>query len=429
MVVLVLLLSLGQGCEDSAPIDSQAGFTDIQLPATGHFRTEQVNGRWVFVTPDGHPYVALGANHVGKFFGQPEQTAAILKRFAGDTAAAIRSVHQAMLDMRLTAGEAYDPLSPELKQAMPYVVNVDFPGRKKFRFDVFSPEFRKEAEEKISETCRPIARDSLVLGIAYVDLPVWDRRRADYFRSLPATAPGRQRYTEFLQRRYPTIDALNASYDTDFGSFAAIDTISPYGSEAATDDAVFLGEVADTLYNFLKSATAHHAPHKLFFGERFVLRMAPEAVVRSVGKYVDVFCTQALILSPQRPPEWQVFQPESYARQYEWTGGKPMLLIDWAAPFSLDSTYVTERGTVKDELNASREAARYFDELFELPYVIGAFKCQLLGSHGNDRWFPAGRMKRTYLRDDGRAFTKRTEIARQAHVTVLETVHEQITRQ
>jgi len=37
------------------------------------------------------------------------------------------------------------------------------------------------------------------------------------------------------------------------------------------------------------------------------------------------------------------------------------------------------------------------------PAIVGLFRCQLAGTHGNDRWFE-GKAKRTYLRDDGTPF-------------------------
>jgi hypothetical protein len=75
---------------------------------------------------------------------------------------------------------------------------------------------------------------------------------------------------------------------------------------------------------------------------------------------------------------------------------------------------------VKDERTASDEAAVFLEQAFAEPYVVGVFKCQLAGFHGNDRWFPANRMKRTYLRDDGTPFPYRTERTRQAHLRALE---------
>ncbi|MBM3793647.1 MAG: hypothetical protein FJW31_06180 [Acidobacteria bacterium] len=145
---------------------------------------------------------------------------------------------------------------------------------------------------------------------------MWTTRRVEYFKSLPASAPGRQRYDEYM--------------------------LSP----RATDEG-FLGLVADTLYADLKAAVAECAPRHLFFGERFVLRQPPETVLRAVGKHVDAFLMQALILSPHRPPEWQTFQRSGYDRDHALTGGKPMIIVDKAAPFHLDGARSTKHGELR----------------------------------------------------------------------------------
>lgn len=413
-------------CVRGQEYDRFGGYMDVQLEATGHFRVDKISGRWVYVTPEGHPYVALGGNHVGKFLDNEAHSKSYLARFKGNRKLAEDAIYEAMTSMGLNAGEAYAPLLPSLTELMPYVVNIDFPDRKKFRFDVFDLEFKKTLERKIAADCTGIAKDSMVLGIAFADLPVWDSRRMDFYRSLPNDALGKKYYQEFLREKYVKIARLNKAYQTDFLSFEALDSLNTENLSVAEDDLEFLGIVADSLYADLKRSVRKHAPGKLFFGERFVLRMAPKTVLRSVGKHVDVFCTQALILSPQRPPEWQVFQKEAYSEQYKLTGQRPMMVIDWAAPFSLDTTYETERGTVKNEREASEETSEWLRGVFSLPYVIGVFKCQLIGTHGNDRWFPKGRMKRTYLRDDGRPFAVRTEMTKEAHEEVLSNVYKSV---
>lgn len=406
--------------------DRFGGFTLLKQEATGHFRVENVNGRWMFITPEGHPYVALGVNHVGKFLTNKEQSHALLRRFDGDMAAAEEFIFQSMKNMSLNASEAYVPLLPSLTKRMPYVAHIDFPNGEKFRFDVFDPKFQSDLEKQIQTHCESIENDPFVLGIAFADLPVWNTRRMEYFRKLPSSSPGKQRYIAYLRNIYKDIASLNKAYHTNFQSFNSIDSLNPENENVIKDDDVFLAIIADTLYFQLQKYLRSYAPNKLFFGERFVLRMVSPLVLEKVGKYVDVFCTQALILSPQRPPEWQVFQKEGYDKDHLLSGSKPMLIIDWAAPFSLDSTYPTERGVIKNELTASIEAAQWLESVFTLPYVVGVFKCQMIGSHGNDRWFPEGRMKRTYLRDDGLAFPHRTEITKASHEKVLSSVYKSL---
>jgi hypothetical protein len=122
-------------------------------------------------------------------------------------------------------------------------------------------------------------------------------------------------------------------------------------------------------------------------------------VLKAVGKHVDVFSTQALILSRHRPPEWQQFQADGWDHEMQMTG-KPILVVDWAAPFSLSAAFDSEHGSVKTEAEAAVDSARWLTAALAHPGIIGVFRCQLIGTHGNDRWFE-GKAKRTYLKDDG----------------------------
>jgi hypothetical protein len=385
-----LLLALAAGGDE---YDRYGGYRSIRSRATGRFRVEKIRGRWMFITPEGHGFVALGANHIGKFFAESTQSGPLLDRFGGDRVQAEEAFFRAMQNLHLNAGEAYAPLLDRYKQRLPRIENIEFPRREKFAFDVFDPAFQKELHEDSVAQCRRFAGDPWVIGVTYVDLPIWNSKRVDYFRNLPPSTPGRRAFEQWRKQ-------------------------SPSQNEEE-----FLSLVAMELYPRMKAAVREGAPGHLFLGERFVLRMPPEPVVRAVGKHVDVFCTQALILSPHRPPEWQTFQADGYRHAYELTGEKPMLIIDWPTPFSLDTQYETDRGVVRDERTGTDEAVRFVADAFAEPFIIGLFICQLAGMHGNDRWFPAGRMKRTYLKDDGTPYSYRTRRMGEANRAVLETLY------
>ncbi len=377
-------------------LDKFGGFVGIEREATGFFRLDRINGRDCFITPSGHPFVALGANHIGKFLADPSQNGPLLARFGGIEPKAAEFLFEEVRNLALNAGEAYAPIDPRLAREMPYVLNVRFPVQGKFQFDIFDPEVQAAFRESVFEQVSPIRDDPFVLGIACPDLPIWNQRRAGYHKALPEGSPGRLAYDEFFEAN----------------------------PDASDDD--FLGMVADTLYGLVASVVREAAPNHLLFGERFQLDSdLSDPVIRSVGKHVDVFCTQALIRSPQRPPEWQLFQRERWDREQAVTG-RPILIIDWAAPFSLDTTFVNSEGTIKNEREATEDTNQFLYDAFDAPYIVGVFKCQLIGSHGNDSRFPEGRMKRTYLQDDGTPFERRTEMTREAHIRVLNTVFESL---
>ena len=428
-VVVLLILS---ACESDPAFqyDRFGGHLAIQREATGWFRVEQVNGRWLFITPEGHGYLALGANHTGRYLQEPAQSAGLYERVGNDTLQAQEAMYQAYREVGLNAGEAYAPLNPYLRQRLPYIVHIDYPDSK-FAFDIFDDSVQTAFRQHLIPACQQFADDPLVLGVAFVDLPIWDGRRVDFFRSLPPSAPGKIAYTQFLEDTYQgNIEQLNAVYDTTFADFADLRATTAWtpdteDTNVQRDDDAFMGQIADTLYPLLRGIVREGAPHHLFMGERYVLRLVPEPVLQAVGRHVDVFCTQALILSPQRPPEWQIFQTGGYDSTFALVQ-KPMIVVDWATPFSLDETYVNDRGTIKAEAAAAEDVARWVTTALDQPYIVGVFKCQFIGTHGNDRWFPAGRMKRTLWQDDGTAFPVMTERAGRAHRQALSAAYQSV---
>lgn len=378
----------------SAQTDKFGGTTAIKREATGHFRVEKVNGRWMFITPEGHGYLALGANHIGKHM--QGQATELMKRFDGDREKAGAALTQTIRDLGLNAGEAYAPFWPELQTQLPWVANVTYPqGAQNYQFDVFDPAWQQKLRNHIQRECQLIAENPWVIGVAFVDQPEWGKKRLEYLRELPESAPGKKRLQAHL---------------------------AAGGSE---ND--FLGLMAEEHYTQLKTAVRAAAPNKLFLGERFVLRKAPDAVLKAVGKHVDVFSTQALILSRHRPPEWQLFQPEGWDHEAKLTG-KPILVVDWAQPFSLGAAFDSEHGPIKTEAEAAEDAAKWLTAALAHPGIVGVFRCQLIGTHGNDRWFE-GKAKRNYLKDDGTPFSEIGAKVSAANKAALKAAYEKASTQ
>ena len=65
----------------SIPLDKFGGRTDIQMPKTGFFHVREIDGRWWFITPEGHPYYNVGVGRV-KPLHKPEAEAAFKEKFA-----------------------------------------------------------------------------------------------------------------------------------------------------------------------------------------------------------------------------------------------------------------------------------------------------------------------------------------------------------
>lgn len=422
------LLVVNKSSCQSHSLDFYGGSKSIQLEATGFFQVSKIADRWVLVTPEGHPYLAIGANHTGKFLTQPAQSGPMLDQFQGSTQAAQKYLLKTYKDLGFNAGEAYAPHDPYLKKHLPYVAHITYPTQSHFEMDIFDPQVQDSIYKSTFQQCQKISNDPMVIGIAFKDLPIWDSRRVDYFRSLPKEAPGKQVYIQFLQKKYHgKIDQFNKVYQKQinhindlFGERHWVKT----NDMIEEDDAYFMAEIAENLYSVLKNAVRKAAPNHLFFGERYQLRAVPDPVLKVVGNHVDVFLTQALIRSPQRPPEWQIFQREGYDHEFKIVK-KPMIIIDWATPFSLDKTFKNKHGTIKNEKLATRDNRNWLAEALQTPYIVGVFKCQLIGTHGNDRWFD-GKAKRTVVKDDGSYFDHMSKGMREAHKHIITSCYNQL---
>lgn len=383
----VLLLGMRGECKEQQ-YDRFGGFLGMEREATGFFRVEKVGDRWMFITPEGHGYVAVGVNHIGSYF--EKQADPLLQRFGGDRQKAEAALVEAVKAMGFNAGDAYTMNAPQVPTNLPWVASLNYPEGEKFKMDVFDPAWQARLREVVVKQCRAFAEDPFVLGVAFIDLPHWRNLRVHYFKTLPESAPGRKRYEE--------------------------------AKKAGMSDEEFLGLAADTFYAQLRAAVKEGAPHHLFLGEKFQLRDAPDTVLKAVGKHVDVFCTQALVRSEHRPPEWQTFQKEGYDREFQLTG-KPMLIIDWSSPFSLGEGFESQAGYVKPEAEAAEDRAKWLSDAFSQPYILGVFRCMLLGLHPNDKMLE-GRGRRTFLQDDGTPFSIMTERTGSANREALKKVCE-----
>ena len=59
LIVLLFTACLTYG----AQLDTYGGFTEIKGEKTGFFHTEQIDGRWWLVTPEGHGFHGVGMAH------------------------------------------------------------------------------------------------------------------------------------------------------------------------------------------------------------------------------------------------------------------------------------------------------------------------------------------------------------------------------
>ncbi len=418
MILLTVCFLIAPIC-GTEPRDSYGGHTAVEREATGFFRVEEIGNRWYFITPNGHPYIALGANHVGSF----------LKEQASDNSnAAAEKLLQSLLELGLNAGDAYQP-EPRFAERLPWICGLYYHQKRdrgRLPPNIFDPTQVVAMQKYVASEAAKIAGNPWVIGLVGPDLPQWDSSYALPYRTDRPGSLARAGYEAFLRKRHETIASLNVAYGTQFEDWEAVAAepglpLAIRTPKAVADEHAFLALIADRHFAAFRAACKEGAPNHLFLGERTQLHAIHQSVLKAMAPHLDVFCTQSLIRLPKSPPEWQVFQRAGYDREFDLVK-KPMIIIDWAAPFTLaDQPVHTPYGTLKPEREAGKEAAQFVLDAFEPPYMVGLFVCQVIGSHPNDRLLIDA--KRTYLKDDAGQWSGRSIQLRNANRSVLETLY------
>ena len=431
--------------------DRFGGYSAVQREATGFFRVEQINGRWFFITPDGHPYIAIGPNHTGPTIRDQGRNTGLWSRFNNDPNVTAVEMLKIIQDLGFTAGDVYQSEST-YSRTLPWITFFWYGPQNHTFVDVFDQAAMNDVTRRAFEHARSVADNPWILGIGGPDLSIWDSKLVRSYRELSPQSPGRQRYAAFLRERYNNdIAKLNAVYQTNFSSFdelASIDKLT-YPSDleddkldppalrwrlpvppeksanpaAQRDNDAFCALVASTLFPQVREAVKRGAPNHLFLGEHLAVRMIPDAVIAAMAPHIDGYLAQAVEVSPQRPPEWQLFQADRWDHEYDLLK-KPIVVVDWGAVFSRSEPFEYKGATIKPEKEASDDSAQFIADAFDRTYIVGLFLCKLLGDHRNDANFFQDRATRTYLKGDATPYPYRTERLKQANFAAQKKVFE-----
>jgi hypothetical protein len=197
-------------------------------PPRALYRIEQRQGRWMFVAPDGSPFVSLGVVHT-----------AVIPGFR-DPAEAARVELATQVAMQLnqwgfnTAG-CHHP--PELRDRMPFIADtytawIPYFEPKPRYPEVFSG-YSSAVRHAIHDLCAPVKSNPNLIGYYWTDTPRWDLDTArrlvnddwvSAIRRNPGIYAGKRRYVEFLRERHSANpEAFRKIYGMDLDSPAMLD--------------------------------------------------------------------------------------------------------------------------------------------------------------------------------------------------------------
>ncbi len=286
--------------------DQHMGVEQVQLEATGFFRTQKLCGRWWFVTPEGHPTWSLGVNDVQPISGAGRQSG---RDIYAETVAATYASKEAWADKaaaRLarwgfnTAGawSDIDLMAPRMA-VTPTLRLSGTDWQTGVVVDWFSPAWEDRVRQAVEARVTPRADDPQVMGW-FLDNeirwgPDWrgSKTLLELYLDMSADQPGKQVAVDVLLGELGGIDRVNALLGTNFASRQdLLDATSGWGNlhrhEAAGVVTAFLKRAADRYFSTTTRLIRQADPNHLILGNREVSVMTRAEVYQVAARYVDV---------------------------------------------------------------------------------------------------------------------------------------------
>jgi hypothetical protein len=311
--------------------------------ASGFFRTEQIDGRWWLVAPNGHLFLSMGMDCVtmktptivtGRekcFSWLPGKNDPLGRHFTS-----VDNVHMGPIK----SGEAFDFFSANLdrkygsayaktwldlslgrlrswgfntvgnwsdhglygNQRVPYVVTYHIDGAHgrvssgsdywSRMHDPFDPAFAADASKAIAPLAERAKDDPWCLGYFVDNELSWGGWGDDDGRlglavgalSEPATSHAKKAFVEQLRGKYAAINVFNAAWGVQIADWKALD--GPYriagkpNANARTDMLEFCRSFARKYFTVVRDTIRAHDPNHLYMGCRLAWR-TPEAIEAS----------------------------------------------------------------------------------------------------------------------------------------------------
>jgi hypothetical protein len=336
--------------------DQYGGWSHVKGKKTGFFHTQQINGRWWLVTPEGNAFFSKGVCHVDYRgdhspplgYSPYNQTVAARYGSAGKWATATA---KRMKGWGLNTVGAWS--SPDLyKQKIAYAPVLDLAAstapdlwlRGGFP-DVFSPQFREAVEKTAARLCKPYRNDPWLLGY-FTDNelrwgPDWRSRESllETFLRVPENSPGRKRAEQFLD-----------------------DVGDPDGTLSEKEKADFQQLAAGEYFRICHEAIRKADPNHLILGCRFA-GYAPEPVLRGAKDWVDIVSYNDYSHAP----------PVDQLKRLTQITGRPVMLTEFSFR-AMDSGLPNTKGAGKPVQTQQERAdlfERYVTALARLPNCLG----------------------------------------------------------
>jgi hypothetical protein len=398
--------------------DEYGGWTaGPQLEATGWFRTEKVDGKWWLVTPAGHLFFSSGIDVVvpgqqtfiserdGYFQWLPERDGIFAECFGfdpkplnhaeplQDTGGETINFHRANLIRKY--GEAwpekwrqitYDRMrawgfntiagwSDEQvyrNSAHPFAVCVWMSGEERsiegaYGYwqqmpDVYDPSFDVEVDRVMREAGAKYADNPRCIGYFFENEMSWGgdgsfNIAGGTLRS-PAHQPCRLQFVRTLEGKHGSLEALNAAWGTDAGSWDDLRAPDEPNEACAEDLRAFTYAYSLEYFRKVHAAIERYTPHHLDLGCRFA--QYNQESLRACAGVADV-----VSFNIYRP----TVDPERWAHTAEL--GKPCIIGEFHFGALDRGSLHPGLVAVKDQAERAKMFAEYVYSVLDLPAFVG----------------------------------------------------------
>lgn len=365
--------------------------------ATGFFRTEQRDGRWWLIDPQGNAFFAVGTDHC-RYSGHycqklgyspyqrnndaryksheewAKQATDRLKSWNFNLLGAgngqeVRYQGLAHTDF-LSFGSGFSP-SEDIVEKTTW---TGFPN-------VFSPRWPVYCDKLARRRCAPQKDDPWLFGYfldnelewygkAHVETGLFDEAMKK-----PADHTAKIALVDQLKGKYRTIADFNAAWGQELASFDDIlklDSLS--GTNADTvriDKLAYVRLVAENYFKYTTEAIRRYDPNHLIIGCRFAGN-APAGIWDICGRYCDVVTFNSYPRINLATGDLSDLA-KLYTGYFE-MAQKPMMITEWSFP-ALDSGLPCKHGAgMRVDTQAQKaECYRLFQSLmFRLPFMVGS---------------------------------------------------------
>jgi agarase len=378
--------------------------TLARLHATGFFRTQQINGVWWLIDPNGYPTLSIGTDHVSYFvhwcekLGYAPYHENVKRKYGSEEAWAKEAVRRLLswnfnvLGANNSVKARYQGLAhteflafgsdfASTADIVPKVHWTGFP-------DVFDPRFERFCDLRAKQRCAPNKDDPWLLGY-FLDneLEWWGKSgrpwgMAEEAWKKPKDRACKQALVRILREFYrDDIKAFNTDFGTNFTQFddllASQTPSQPLNERGQEALMAFVREAAERYFRITAQAIRKHDPNHLNLGCRFAWD-APEPAWEMAGKYCDIVTVN---LYPRIDLERGIVLgiEEHLRKRYELCR-KPIIVTEWSFP-ALDAKDSQGRPLpckhgagmrVDNQTQKARCYAIMQRTLFLLPFIVGS---------------------------------------------------------